>query len=68
MDEAKARARETLADIYQNYVDAREANIEYLGYYNELMGAIDLYEATFEETVYYMGGAKTGLRYEEKEA
>ena len=66
MENAKIKAREVLTNLYDNFRDASKAEFTEMArqYDAELDGAIELYEAVFNEYVYR--GTGFGLRYEEK--
>ena len=67
MDELKRKAREVLTDLYENFRNADKAEFDELRkqYDTELDGAIEVYEALFNEYVYR--GTGLGLRYEVKD-
>lgn len=54
MEEAKARAREALNNLYANYIDAKEAGDTNLAsvYDVQIDGGIEVYEKAFGENVY----------------
>lgn len=66
MEEAKIKARQVLTNLYENFRDAGKAEFTDLAkqYDTMLDGAIEVYEATFNEYVYR--GTGFGLHYEAK--
>ena len=69
MDEIKARARQALEDLILNARDAKTIDDEFfIDNYNKLLGAVDVYEAAFNEIVYFDLYGETATRYEEKGA
>ena len=66
MEEAKEKARRALEDLHFCYVEATEVEDNELKelYYQQLFGGVEVYEATFNENVYW--GIST-LQYERKE-
>ena len=67
MEEMKIKAREVLTDLYEHFRDASKAEFAEMAkqYDTELDGAIEVYEALFNEYVYR--GTGFGLRYEVKD-
>ena len=65
----KETARKFLEELFACWCDAIEEGNEGLikVFYNQLMGACDMYEKVFNETVYFRARARK-IRYEENEA
>lgn len=65
----KEQAREVLYEIFGEWCDAIEVKDNALMkvYYNEFMGALEIYERLFNEYVYYRAKTRK-LIYEEKGA
>ena len=68
MDNFKIVAREKLKELYENYVETKELDFDELltaKLHYSFMGAMDMYEAIFNETVYHRDSTKE-LIYEPK--
>lgn len=65
MEDIKAEARETIERLYEGYREQKDCGDTVMRdmFANRMLGAIEVYETVFGETVKYFGGQ---VRYEEK--